>query len=123
MHSCFLTSSRVGDSPIPGAGAYADGEVGAAAATGDGDVMMRFLPSLIAVEQLRSGVTPSAAGENALRRIVALYPDFVGGIVVLSIDGQYGAACHGMNTFKYSVCNQQLGEVTVLEVPCLSSDK
>ncbi|CAG2064726.1 unnamed protein product, partial [Timema podura] len=35
---------RVGDSPIPGAGAYADGEVGAAAATGDGDVMMRFLP-------------------------------------------------------------------------------
>nr|CAD7577164.1 unnamed protein product [Timema californicum] len=114
---------RVGDSPIPGAGAYADGEVGAAAATGDGDVMMRFLPSLIAVEQLRSGITPSAAGENALRRIVALYPDFVGGIVVLSIDGQYGAACHGMNTFKYSVCNQQLGEVTVLEVPCLSSDK
>jgi N4-(beta-N-acetylglucosaminyl)-L-asparaginase len=35
---------RVGDSPIPGAGAYADGTVGAAAATGDGDVMMRFLP-------------------------------------------------------------------------------
>lgn len=36
---------RVGDSPIPGAGAYADSEVGAAVATGDGDVMMRFLPS------------------------------------------------------------------------------
>jgi hypothetical protein len=35
---------RVGDSPIPGAGAYADGTVGAAAATGDGDIMMRFLP-------------------------------------------------------------------------------
>lgn len=35
---------RVGDSPIPGAGAYADQEVGAAAATGDGDIMMRFLP-------------------------------------------------------------------------------
>lgn len=36
--------SRVGDSPIPGAGAYADHEAGAAVATGDGDVMMRFLP-------------------------------------------------------------------------------
>lgn len=35
---------RVGDSPIPGSGAYADQEVGAAAATGDGDIMMRFLP-------------------------------------------------------------------------------
>jgi len=36
--------SRVGDSPIPGSGAYVDNEVGGAAATGDGDIMMRFLP-------------------------------------------------------------------------------
>ena len=35
---------RVGDSPIMGAGSYADAEVGGAACTGDGDVMMRFLP-------------------------------------------------------------------------------
>lgn len=35
---------RIGDSPIPGAGAYADSNYGAAAATGDGDIMMRFLP-------------------------------------------------------------------------------
>lgn len=35
---------RIGDSPIPGAGAYADQQVGAAAGTGDGDIMMRFLP-------------------------------------------------------------------------------
>ena len=37
-------TSRVGDSPIAGAGAYVDNDVGGAAATGDGDVMMRFLP-------------------------------------------------------------------------------
>ena len=37
-------SRRVGDSPIIGSGAYADNEAGAAAATGDGDLMMRFLP-------------------------------------------------------------------------------
>ena len=42
--SCFHVISRVGDSPIMGAGAYADSGVGGAAATGDGDVMMRFLP-------------------------------------------------------------------------------
>ena len=41
--NCFV-DRRVGDSPIPGAGAYADGTVGGAACTGDGDVMMRFLP-------------------------------------------------------------------------------
>ena len=30
-----------------GAGAYADQNAGAAAATGDGDVMMRFLPRFV----------------------------------------------------------------------------
>lgn len=35
---------RIGDSPIAGAGAYADQRVGAAAGTGEGDIMMRFLP-------------------------------------------------------------------------------
>lgn len=29
---------------MAGAGAYVDNEVGGAAATGDGDIMMRFLP-------------------------------------------------------------------------------
>uniref|UniRef100_A0A1A9ZZC2 Asparaginase n=1 Tax=Glossina pallidipes TaxID=7398 RepID=A0A1A9ZZC2_GLOPL len=38
----------------PGAGAYANNEVGAAVAIGDRDIMMRFLPSLLAVEALRS---------------------------------------------------------------------
>lgn len=38
------SQSRIGDSPIPGAGAYADDTAGAAAATGDGDILMRFLP-------------------------------------------------------------------------------
>lgn len=36
--------SRVGDGPILGSSAYADNEVGACGATGDGDIMMRFLP-------------------------------------------------------------------------------
>lgn len=40
----MFVCSRVGDSPIIGAGAYADSTAGGAAATGDGDVMMRFLP-------------------------------------------------------------------------------
>jgi Asparaginase len=38
---------RVGDSPIVGAGAYADNSAGAAVATGDGDIMMRFLPTYV----------------------------------------------------------------------------
>ena len=37
--------SRVGDSPITGSGCYVEKGVGGAAATGDGDIMMRFLPA------------------------------------------------------------------------------
>ncbi len=40
-----IINRRVGDSPIIGAGCYVEKGVGGAAATGDGDVMMRFLPS------------------------------------------------------------------------------
>ena len=41
----LLLKSRVGDSPIVGAGCYVQKGVGGAAATGDGDIMMRFLPT------------------------------------------------------------------------------
>lgn len=39
-----MDNARVGDGPIAGSSAYANNEVGACGATGDGDVMMRFLP-------------------------------------------------------------------------------
>ncbi|XP_050080727.1 putative N(4)-(beta-N-acetylglucosaminyl)-L-asparaginase CG1827 [Anopheles maculipalpis] len=111
---------RVGDSPIPGAGAYADAEVGAAVATGDGDVMMRFLPSLLAVEAMRSGLSPAEAGQQAIRRIAKYYSSFVGGIVVVTKDGEYGAACHGMEEFPYSIADGTVanGDVRVLTVKC-----
>ena len=40
----FFLDCRVGDGPITGSSAYADDEIGACGATGDGDIMMRFLP-------------------------------------------------------------------------------
>jgi len=110
---------RVGDSPIPGSGAYADNTVGAASATGDGDIMMRFLPALLAVEFLRQNMTPHDAGESALRRIVPYYPDFVGAVIVANADGDYGAACHGMTDFPYSVYTASTGNV-LERVKCFS---
>ena len=35
---------RLADSGVPGSGAYVDSEAGGCGATGDGDVMMRFVP-------------------------------------------------------------------------------
>lgn len=103
--------SRVGDSPIPGAGAYADNTVGAAAATGDGDIMMRFLPSLLAVEFMRSNVSPTLSAQLALQRIIPHYPQFVGAVIAATREGAYGAACHGMADFTYSLATPGTGQV------------
>ncbi|XP_001361573.3 putative N(4)-(beta-N-acetylglucosaminyl)-L-asparaginase GA14866 [Drosophila pseudoobscura] len=96
---------RVGDSPIPGAGAYADNEVGAAVATGDGDIMMRFLPTLLAVEAMRAGKKPAEAAEVGIRRISKHYKDFSGAVIAVDRLGQYGAACYGMTEFPFVVSN------------------
>lgn len=77
--------------------------MGAAAATGDGDVMMRFLPSLLAVEFMRTGSSPQVAGRRAIKRIQKFYPKFFGGIIVLNKNGEYGAACNGMSQFPFAV--------------------
>ena len=43
----FVNLRRVGDSPLVGCGAYEDNEVGGASGSGDGVVLMRFLPAYV----------------------------------------------------------------------------
>ncbi|KAJ3660044.1 hypothetical protein Zmor_011700 [Zophobas morio] len=111
---------RVGDSPIPGAGAYADNEVGAAVATGDGDIMMRFLPSFLAVEEMRRGASPTKAAKIAINRITQKYPDFFGAVLVATNKGDFGAACNGMDSFPFCVASEELGGVVIKNVDCES---
>ncbi|XP_053400380.1 putative N(4)-(beta-N-acetylglucosaminyl)-L-asparaginase GE19290 [Mercenaria mercenaria] len=110
---------RVGDSPIAGAGSYVDNDVGGAAATGDGDVMMRFLPSFHAVMMMKSGASPTIAAGDAIKSIIRFYPDFVGAVLAVNIEGAHGAACHGIEKFPYSIRSTDYSDVTVLEVPCM----
>ena len=106
----FKIPGRVGDSPIPGSGAYADSDVGGAAATGDGDVMMRFLPSYLAVELMRNGMPPKLSAQTAIERIINKHPDFSGALVPVNKAGRIGAACHGLNApFPFTVANPTTG--------------
>ncbi|XP_070552984.1 N(4)-(Beta-N-acetylglucosaminyl)-L-asparaginase-like [Ptychodera flava] len=109
---------RVGDSPIAGAGAYVDNTIGGAAATGDGGVMMRFLPTYQVVESMGSGVDPTSACKLAINRITKYYPNFSGALVAANLSGMYGAACHGFSTFHYSIRSPGMANVTVEAVPC-----
>ncbi len=57
---------RIGDSPLVGSGFYADNAVGAAAATGVGEDIMKGLLSFRAVEYMRAGLSPREAAEKAM---------------------------------------------------------
>ncbi|KAK3703351.1 hypothetical protein RRG08_011217 [Elysia crispata] len=109
---------RVGDSPVMGAGSYASNSGGGAAATGDGDIMMRFLPSFRAVLEMERGVAPDVAAKIAMTPIAAHYPDFSGAVVAVDVSGRHGAYCHGFSWFSYSVASSANSTVHVVKVPC-----
>ncbi|KAI9896470.1 hypothetical protein N3K66_008642 [Trichothecium roseum] len=106
---------RVGDGPIAGSGSYADAEAGACAATGDGDVMMRFLPCYQAVESMRRGMSPGEAADDAVRRMLARYPDLAAGLVVVDRTGRHAGAACGW-TFTYSYRGGSMEETKVVTV-------
>ncbi|RZC74443.1 hypothetical protein C5167_049918 [Papaver somniferum] len=110
----FKIPGRVGDGPIAGSSAYADSDIGACGATGDGDIMMRFLPCQV-VESMRLGMEPRVAAKDAISRITRKFPEFVGAIFAVNKSGVHAGACHGW-TFQYSVKNPAMKDVEVFTV-------
>ena len=85
---------RVGDSPVIGAGLFADNEVGAACATGKGEAVMKICGSHTIVELMRNGKTPQQACEEAIQRIANKqndYKTFQVGFLALNKNGDIGA--------------------------------
>src|SRR5207237_7441963 len=66
----WKTPGRVGDSPIVGSGLYVDNAVGAAAATGNGDEIMKVCLSYRTVLLLEQGRTPAEACSDSIRDLV-----------------------------------------------------
>lgn len=112
----FKMRGRVGDSPIIGAGMYADNEVGAAAGTGLGEIVLRTLSCFLVVEEMRRGKHPQRAVEYAIRRIAQKYPKQAAenqvGIVAIDKKGRHGA--FGLQSgFNYAI--YQNGQNQVFE--------
>jgi N4-(beta-N-acetylglucosaminyl)-L-asparaginase len=69
----FKLPGRCGDSPIIGAGCYTDQDVGSAGATGSGEENIKVAGAHTIVENMRRGMSPLEAGNDALKRIVRNY--------------------------------------------------
>lgn len=85
-------AGRVGDSPLYGAGGYADDAYGAAGATGKGEHSARVLLSRYAVDQIAAGMDAQAAAEAAMDHIDSVFATSMVGLIVVDHDGRLGAA-------------------------------
>ncbi|HKK75678.1 MAG TPA: N(4)-(beta-N-acetylglucosaminyl)-L-asparaginase [Saprospiraceae bacterium] len=91
--AAYKMRGRVGDSPIIGAGMFVDNEVGGAAATGLGEAVLKSLGSFLIVELMRQGMSPQAACEEAVMRIVRKQPEHTElqvGYLAVDKQGNYG---------------------------------
>jgi N4-(beta-N-acetylglucosaminyl)-L-asparaginase len=104
-------AGRVGDSPILGAGSYVDNAVGAACATGVGELTMRTCASFAVVERMRAGAEPAAACTAVLEWILGYAPEVKRdprlqlAFIAMNKRGQVGAAVYRKQKkqFRYAL--------------------
>jgi N4-(beta-N-acetylglucosaminyl)-L-asparaginase len=110
----FKLHGRVGDSPVIGAGMFSDNEVGAAAATGLGEMVLRTLGSFLVVEEMRRGKSPQKAVETVIKRIAAKYPQQAKenqiGFIALDNRGRFGGYALQAG-FNYAVFQNGVNKV------------
>jgi beta-aspartyl-peptidase (threonine type) len=110
----FKWPGRVGDSPLIGAGNYADNRYGAAACTGRGELASRGATAYSILRSLRDGLALDDALHRAmldLRDLVDPFADRVNvmNAVAMNRDGNVGAISTAADTF-YVVQTREMSE-------------
>ncbi len=87
----YKRPGRVGDTPILGAGTYADDGAGACSNTGDGEAVLRVCLAKTACEWMRQGMHPEDAARAAVQ-LLADRTEGLGGIILIDPGGRMGLA-------------------------------
>jgi beta-aspartyl-peptidase (threonine type) len=82
---------RVGDTPVPGAGTYADDEGGACSATGTGEAILRVVLAKSAIDALRGGQLPEVAARAGIETLGTRVGG-TGGMILVDRAGRLGFA-------------------------------
>ena len=81
---------RVGDSPLPGGGFFADDEIGAVVLSGSGEQIARVSLAAWVEHRLRDGLVPQKASAQALDRLTRVGGE--AGLIAIDRDGRMGWA-------------------------------
>jgi L-asparaginase len=93
---------RLGDSPVIGAGSYADNRYGAAACTGMGEMTIRAGTARSIVLYMKMGMSVAEACHEAVADLRALHQDYRGWVTIHAIDA---------SGEPYVICTKPDGDV------------
>jgi beta-aspartyl-peptidase (threonine type) len=99
---------RVGDTPIAGAGFYAEDGVGGVSCTGQGEAFIRFTAARRACEALEHGQNAQAAAEATIAQLGARTGG-QGGLILIDASGQVGFA-RNTPAMSYAFCVGEMDE-------------
>lgn len=97
---------RVGDSPVPGTGFYADDALGGVAFSGDGESILRTLLAAHVMQALEGGAAGPAAA-LAIERLGRVGGE--AGAIVIDREGRFGIA-HNSDHFAVALAASRLAE-------------
>jgi len=88
----FKRGGRIGDTPLIGCGTYADDQLGAASATGQGEAIIRVVLAKAACDAMAAGRSAESAAQAAVEQLRRV--DGTGGVIVISPAGDIGLHCN-----------------------------
>jgi beta-aspartyl-peptidase (threonine type) len=106
----FKRRGRVGDTPLPGCGTYADDLAGACSATGHGESIVRVTLARFAVDRLRAGLDATAAAWAAVDELATRVRG-TGGVILVDAAGRIGLAHNTPGMSWASASAASLGDV------------
>jgi isoaspartyl peptidase/L-asparaginase-like protein (Ntn-hydrolase superfamily) len=99
----FAPKGRVGDSPFPGCGVWADDDDAGCSCTGYGEMI---LTQLLAANAARKGVEFGAmkGAQEAIRRF-ARFPQSLGGVIMIMKKTREYGLCHNTDHMPFALLN------------------
>lgn len=85
-------AGRVGDSPLYGAGGFAENGIGAAGSTGKGEHIMRVLLAKYSCDKMAEGLNAVDAAKATMKYIDTIFDNSMVGIILVDAQGNLGAA-------------------------------
>ena len=106
----FKLPGRIGDSPLPGAGYYADNRYGAVATTGQGEHILRAGLSFLVMALLESGLSAPEAAAQVQARFQHRVPQGQAGWIIVDAAGRVGVG-HSTQSIAHAWRTSSMGDV------------